>query len=254
MRREFSLGGMKEKVIVFLVKGACCCPKYATNFFSFPPPLPPSQPIEIVSTTQFSIKHYIALENVLQDSRNCTKLRRLAIAISGYEVPVEPGVQPYYDRPTPIVLSEAETEHFAELENLYRRIGALTNLLSLGLHMVKLNEQRQTVNLYFSPPISFPAMLNLSNAETGRPGFLHIFAGLTMLKTLRGLARANTEETRVTMGWTDATWMDENWPCLTRAELFAWNTGVNVPFLWLLYKRKEVGRVDLRNLNNVIIS
>ncbi|KAG0286027.1 hypothetical protein BGZ96_009814 [Linnemannia gamsii] len=102
-------------------------------------------------------------------------------------------------RSTPIVPSEIETQHFAQLENFYRRISALTNLKILELHMIKLDERGQAANSVSSPPTSFPAMLNLANAETGQPGFLHHLGGLTKLKTLRGLMQADAEETKVAM-------------------------------------------------------
>ncbi|KAF9144006.1 hypothetical protein BGX30_014095 [Mortierella sp. GBA39] len=66
---------------------------------------------------------FIPLDDTLEHPWGCNKLTHLTFAISGCELSDESGVQPYYRRPTPITLTEDETQHFARLEELYRRIG-----------------------------------------------------------------------------------------------------------------------------------
>lgn len=91
--------------------------------------------------------------------------------------------------------------------------------------------------------MSFPAMLNLADTETGQPGYLHHMAGLRDLTDLQGSVCADTAETIVTMGWAEAAWMDEHWPRLERAWFFENAGGVTEPFKWLQDQSKG-RRVD----------
>ncbi|KAG0373355.1 hypothetical protein BGX24_011811 [Mortierella sp. AD032] len=84
---------------------------------------------------------YISLDNAVKHPWACTKLRRLQLAISGCELPIELGVLLYYSRPAPIALTEAEIELFARLEGLYSSIGTLTELQELDLVMVPLDQK-----------------------------------------------------------------------------------------------------------------
>ncbi|KAF9298082.1 hypothetical protein BGZ88_008147, partial [Linnemannia elongata] len=60
---------------------------------------------------------HITLDDALQNPWTCTKLTRLTLGISGCELPYQYGRKPYYRRPTPITLTEVETQHFSRLEN-----------------------------------------------------------------------------------------------------------------------------------------
>lgn len=161
-----------------------------------------------------SLSPCITLADALEYPWACTKLQRLSLAISGCELPVEPGVDPYDRRPTPITLTEVETQYFSRLEDLYQRIGTLTELQGLDLTMVPLGED--AINHQ-----SFPAMLNVQGAQTGRPGFFQLLSGLKKLEKLGGSVRADSDETEVTVGWTEAIWMDQNWSDLQRAGFFS---------------------------------
>ncbi|KAG0296826.1 hypothetical protein BGZ96_008430 [Linnemannia gamsii] len=203
--------------------------------------------LETLHIARESSDPYIALADALEYPWACTKLQHLSLAISGCELPVEPGVEPYYLRPTPITLTEVETQHFSRLEDLYQRIGTLTGLRELYLAMAilgedgELDEETMRYDRH-----SFPAMLNLQDAQTGRPGLLQLLSGLRNLEELRGSVSADSDETLVTVGRTEAIWMDQNWPDLQYADFFNYMYGVTEPFQWLEDKRKSEGRVVLQ--------
>ncbi|KAH7043560.1 hypothetical protein BKA57DRAFT_470087 [Linnemannia elongata] len=122
--------------------------------------------------------------------RHSTTLRelRLALGISGCEVPEEPGVEPYHRRPTPIILTADETRHFSRLEDFYRRIGALTALKESNMRMVLLLNDNGEVDIerMRDDRMAFPAMLSLPDPQTGMPGYLDLFSALSGLEVLRG--------------------------------------------------------------------
>ncbi|KAG0267201.1 hypothetical protein BGZ95_002898 [Linnemannia exigua] len=191
-------------------------------------------------------EYYVTLDSVLKYPWRCTGLTDLRLSISGCEMPpVDPGIQPYYLRPAPIALSEAETQHFVRLECLYRQIGALTALRHLWLDTVPLNSQGQLDEGAYDINLSFPAMLNLPDTATegGRPGYLDHLSGLKQLSWLEGSVYAGTEETKVTMGWAEARWINQNWPRLSQANFFSHQSEVREPFAWLYKRRKEDGGV-----------
>ncbi|KAG0272536.1 hypothetical protein BGZ95_011708 [Linnemannia exigua] len=198
--------------------------------------------ISIYSTTG----HYITLEDALESPWTCAKLRRLELGISGCEVPIEPEVLPYYSRPIPITISDAETSHFAQLEQLYKQIGALTSLQHLNLRMVSFNEHGQAFVGQSDEHQSFPGWLRLQDSLTGRPGYLQLLSGLKQLEYLEGSVRMDSVENKELEGWREAKWMEENWPSLRRAQFFARKTDVSTPFLWLLYKREILDKTDFR--------
>lgn len=196
--------------------------------------------------------HYITLADALEYPWVCIKLQQLNLAIDGCELPVEApeSATPYYTRSAPITLSKAEIHHFAQLERLYRQIGALTNLQHLNLQMVQVSSHQQhqseeAIRSHMCPV--FPAMLNLPSDTTvpGRPGFLHLLAGLSMLESLLGSVCAEVEETKVTMGWAEARWMEENWPLLRMADFFNHDDNMTAPFQWLVDKRMHEDQWEL---------
>ncbi|KAF9128104.1 hypothetical protein BGW39_005345 [Mortierella sp. 14UC] len=113
--------------------------------------------------------HYITLNDGLEQPWACTKLRQLTLGISGCELPIELGVQPYYRRPTPITLTQTERQHLAQLKRLYQQLGGLTALQELDLTMVSLEESEQIDDDMLGMAMSFPAMLNLEDASTACP-------------------------------------------------------------------------------------
>ncbi|KAF9144003.1 hypothetical protein BGX30_014092 [Mortierella sp. GBA39] len=191
----------------------------------------------------WSLDSHITFDDALQTPWACTKLTSLALGISGCELPVEPGVKPYYHRSTPITLSEVEEQHFSRLEFLYRQIGSLTALQELDLAMVPPDEDLDGMPLEHRSmnSTSFPAMLSIRNTATNRPGFLHHLSGLKQLKELRGSVSAETDETKVTMGWAEAKWMDQNWPKLRQADFFKYSFNVSEEFRWLEDKHASEG-------------
>ncbi|KAG9062742.1 hypothetical protein KI688_005048 [Linnemannia hyalina] len=125
-----------------------------------------------------------------------------------------------------------ETQHFARLEELHRRIGGLKGLRELGLHMPSFNEAGEVDISCLDDPMLFPTMLNLEDARRGRPGFLQHLLGLKKLETLRGLVCVWSDETEVMMEWPEA-------------EL------VSAPFAWLANRRQGGVHDDVEELRIV---
>ncbi|KAF9094522.1 hypothetical protein BGX23_001968 [Mortierella sp. AD031] len=190
-------------------------------------------------------RHCIALEDVLESPWRCIKLRRLGLSISGCELPVEPGLRPYYSRPAPITLTEAETQHFAQLERLYRQIGLLTELRSFELNMVKLDGEGVFDRTSWNKATLFPGMLSLDDTRAGRPGYLGHLSGLKKLESLAGSVRADTVEGRATMEWKEIVWMHEHWSRLEFAHNFFAKKNVRPAFEWLKNQCKDGRRVEL---------
>lgn len=139
---------------------------------------------------------YIDLEDAQESPWRCTNLRELTICISGCELPINPDPEslPYYSRPDPIILSEAEVQHFARLERFYLQIGRLTQLRLLHLQMVKVIEQGRAL----FDGVSFPALMTLGDVCKGQPGYLDHLAGLKHLECLVGSFGVDMEETDAT--------------------------------------------------------
>ncbi|KAF9907013.1 hypothetical protein EC991_011408 [Linnemannia zychae] len=186
---------------------------------------------------------YTTLENILEHPWACFKLTHLSFAIGVHKLPVFEPVQPYYLRPTPITLSLAESRHLAQLELFYQQLGALAQLEELNLRMVSLRENGEVDEEMLDTGTAFPAMLNLEDPLTGRPGFLHHLAGLSKLERLRGAFWVDTEEAEVTVGWAEVRWMDEHWPRLRGATFFERAENITAPFKWL-QERVEDRRID----------
>ncbi|KAG0381038.1 hypothetical protein BGX24_000630 [Mortierella sp. AD032] len=190
--------------------------------------------------------HYFTLEDALESPWTCIKLRRLALGISGCEVPIEPEVLPYYSRPTPITLSDAETLHFAQLERLYKQIGALISLHHLDLRMITFNEQGHAIVGQSDRLQTFPGLMRLQDNLTGRPGYLQLLSGLKQLECLDGSFRMYSVGNKQMDRRAEVKWIDMHWPRLRRAAFFSQKANVSTAFLWLMYKRKTVDQVDLK--------
>jgi hypothetical protein len=165
----------------------------------------------------------IDLEDAIEFPWGCTKIRDLNLTIA---IPNEPfrhlgkGEIPYYNRPFPTILTEAEIEQFRSLEAFYQQLGALTELERLNPQAVYYDPTGSRRLSKTDRRDSFPGMLNLRNDETGRPGYLHHLGGLNKLRDLFGWASSFTEEPRVTIGMEEEQWMDRHWPALERAHFF----------------------------------
>lgn len=156
----------------------------------------------------------VPLNDSLEHPWACTKLTHLTLAISGCALPYEPGVRVYLRRPTPLTLTEVEIQHFARLEELYRRIGALKELRELHLSMPLIDENGQLDIRCLEDPLSFPAMLNLKSVQKRRPGFLKLLSGLNKLGVLRGVVSGGDQgDDGVAGGGVDRSELAESLSC-----------------------------------------
>ncbi|KAF9134075.1 hypothetical protein BGW39_008148 [Mortierella sp. 14UC] len=173
----------------------------------------------------------------------CTKLCALEIAFGIPALPRRPDQEPYYKRKADDTLSTEEQQHFILLERLYRQVGALSELRYLKMKAFEMDGQGRLRRGFYSDN-TFPAMLSLGNAGgSGRPGYLECLGGLTKLQRLKGSVYANTDETKVTMGWPEARWMASHWPEMVVAELFPEGGEATAPFMWLMEQRKGMDLV-----------
>ncbi|KAG0214415.1 hypothetical protein BGX33_002199 [Mortierella sp. NVP41] len=190
----------------------------------------------------WALHHY---EGNIGESLELYQLDELSFGISGCELTIEPGPDPYYSPPIPTILSEAEKQHFAILEKLYLQTGMLTELKSLVLKIVKFDGQGQAYTPSDDEPSSFPAMLSLGDIWTGRPGCLGHLAGLKKMGSLTGSVHADSEENKATMEWREVVWMPEQWPHLKNAEFFSCKKNARPPFVWVRNPRTIEGRKEL---------
>ncbi|KAG9072171.1 hypothetical protein KI688_006395 [Linnemannia hyalina] len=186
---------------------------------------------------------FIELSDAVESPWVCTKLKILDLGVAIHEMPdLEPGQEPYYTR-TPIVgLTDDEEQQLVLYERLYRQIGVLTSLTHLALRVVLLDRDHPMGVHYHDRNRSFPAMLSLKDEQTGRPGYLDLFQGLTQLEELRGSMNTSDKETAVTTGWGEAQWMSRHWPALKVAAFGGSYDRLSEPFQWLY---RELGlKVD----------
>ncbi|KAK3844112.1 MAG: hypothetical protein J3R72DRAFT_488887 [Linnemannia gamsii] len=149
---------------------------------------------------------YIELDEVQEAPWVCSKLRRLIPGICGCELPREPGYPPYYARPTPITLTEAEARQFEQLERLYSQIGRLREMKSLCLFMFP-PEDADLADMMGVEKSALPGLMTLGDIYKGWPGYMNRLAGLTKLESIAGSICGATEETKATMGWREAVWI-----------------------------------------------
>lgn len=184
----------------------------------------------------------IDLEDAVEFPWVCIRVESFTLTIAVPDKPLylHTGTEPYYNRPPPTTLSEAEKEQFEQLEALYRQIGTLTELTRLNLNVFYYGPQGVRRSSRFTKRNTFPGMLSLGDCGYGRPGFLHHLAGLTNLRTLVGSVSATTDETSMTMGRAEAEWMYSYWPALERADFFPNNTHIRAPYKWLQKQRDNL--------------
>lgn len=192
--------------------------------------------LTIGSLSQHQEGQILLLADAVEKPWACTCLKTLGLSV-GILHPSYLAEDLYCIRDPPTVLNGTEVELFQSLEMLYRQIGSLPNLEELKLHgrwLAPLGWEK--TNSYYNL-VSFPGMLSLGDAARGRPGYLGLLGGLKKLKRLLGSVYANTEETRITMGWKEVVWIDEFWPELKVAEFFGEGEKVYKPFVWLQEQR-----------------
>ncbi|KAK3843252.1 MAG: hypothetical protein J3R72DRAFT_441166 [Linnemannia gamsii] len=174
---------------------------------------------------------YATLTDLLERPWTSVKLTHLTLGISGCELPVDPtDNQPYYNRPTPIALSKAETDHFSRLEELYRRLGTLVELTHLNLEMVAVDAESELLAQRLQ---CFPALMSVGDVKTGRPGYLRHLKGLKKLQSFHGSIRADTAESKNTVGLEECRWVLSHWPKVIFINFFVGSANVRRPFRWL---------------------
>ncbi|KAF9135565.1 hypothetical protein BGW39_002313 [Mortierella sp. 14UC] len=168
-----------------------------------------------------------------------SKITRLSLAIGFTDLhTLYPDEEPYFRRRHPLTLFAEEARQFELLERFYRQIGMLVQLQSLDLRVQHFHAHGHPINKPHSA-VSFPGLLSIGDKRADRPGYLRLLTGLTKLKELRGSVSADTDETRVTMGWKEAVFIDEVFSDLRVAEFFSEATSVRPPFQWLKDQRQQ---------------
>ncbi|KAK3814523.1 MAG: hypothetical protein JOS17DRAFT_760669 [Linnemannia elongata] len=185
------------------------------------------------------------LEDAIELPWGCTRLKRLDLRIA---IPDEPlhhlayGAVPYYNRPAPTTLSQAEKVQFRSLGSFYQQLGALTELRSLDLKVLFFDpaEKGRGISAQYT---TFPGLFGLWNNEAGRPGYLQLLGGLTKLESLSGSISVTSEEARAIIGMNEVIWMEQHWPALERGQFFRDDDDEEErlprPLLW--WKRKKAG-------------
>ncbi|KAG0214853.1 hypothetical protein BGX33_001749 [Mortierella sp. NVP41] len=133
----------------------------------------------------------------------CTSIRMYGLsvevpALQGYPSELAPVGHPFYERPSPIVLSEDEGEKFALLERFYQQLGALRELNELELRVI---------------------LAEAAAAARRRPQ-------RRCNPELRASVRLSIPETKATV----ARWMDASWPSLRVAKFFNNDEELSEPF------------------------
>ncbi|KAK3838882.1 MAG: hypothetical protein J3R72DRAFT_180699 [Linnemannia gamsii] len=182
----------------------------------------------------------IHLDDAIEYDWVCTKMRKLTITVGIPDSPLfrrRDDMGAYYSRPQSFAFSSEEKEQLSSLEQLYEQIGRLTDLemLSVKAFFYDVNKFWPTASDY--KVNAFPGLMSVGDRRRGRPGYLRHLKGLSKLKQLTGSVYADTRETRRTMGWMEATWINEYWPELEEAEFFSPKSHVSEPFVWLQDQR-----------------
>lgn len=131
--------------------------------------------------------YFTTLSDLLERPWNATKLGDFEVDISSCEFPNYLGKQPYRSRPIPMVLSEVEKAHFGQLEELYRRIGKMTDMKQFDLYIVAINPDggadREVIDevRYFSQ-----LHRETGGAETGLPDLRRFLVDLRKLEYFSG--------------------------------------------------------------------
>ncbi|KAG0375103.1 hypothetical protein BGX24_009538 [Mortierella sp. AD032] len=178
----------------------------------------------------------IHLDDAIEYDWVCTKMRKLTITVGIPDSPLfrrRDNMGAYYSRPPSFAFSSEEKEQLSSLEQLYEQIGRLRDLelLSVKAFFYDVNKLWPTASDY--KVNAFPGLMSMGDRRRGRPGYLRHLKGLSKLKQLTGSVYADTRETRTTMGWMEATWINEYWPELQKAEFFSPQSHVSEPFVWL---------------------
>ncbi|KAK3831929.1 MAG: hypothetical protein J3R72DRAFT_527552 [Linnemannia gamsii] len=187
----------------------------------------------------------ICLEDAIEFPWACARIRTLGLTVA---VPDEPfhylaeNTVPYYSRPAPTELTVAEKKQLRSLEALYRQIGTLTGLQELDLRAIFFDPQNHRPTSGLHHLNTLPGMLSLGCEETGRPGYLDHFSGLTKLKRLWGSVSVGTNETLKTIGMDEVAWMERHWPALESATFCVKEAHKIIPEAFLWWKEQRAGK------------
>jgi hypothetical protein len=189
----------------------------------------------------------------------CTRLKTLVLTVAFPDLrPFMHGLDGthkcYYERSAPFFLTWDEREQFEELEKLYRNIGSLTKLEKLTLYAKPIppaNAPADAIDGSACPEdwwiryryFTFPGLLSLGDAKSGRPGYLHLLKNLTNLQELMGSVSIDAKETIKTVRWDEIEFMDKHFPKLMKTEFLQFGkatvegTSWHEPIAWLLRRR-----------------
>ncbi|KAK3841308.1 MAG: hypothetical protein J3R72DRAFT_445851, partial [Linnemannia gamsii] len=183
---------------------------------------------------------YVTLTDLLEGPWTLLKLTYLTLGICGCKLPYDYYMdhEPYYSRPTPIVLSKEETDHFSRLEELYRRLGTLVELTHLTLEMVAVDAEEEWFVVdadddFFVEEPNFPALMSLGDVKTGRPGYLTLLKDLKKLEFFSGSIGGDTTEFLMTVSLEECSWVLTHWPKISCIKCFDTKADVRNAFEWL---------------------
>ncbi|KAK3846532.1 MAG: hypothetical protein J3R72DRAFT_486791 [Linnemannia gamsii] len=127
----------------------------------------------------------------------------------------------YFNRPEPLVLTDAEREQFELLTKLYTQIGRQRMMEILDLVAVPEATSVKAKATGFVFP-AFPAMLSLGTwGSGGCPGYLHLLRGLTRLRKLIGSFEMYSDETVLTVGQAEVEFMLQHWERLENVHFYS---------------------------------
>ncbi|KAG9064693.1 hypothetical protein KI688_002952 [Linnemannia hyalina] len=184
--------------------------------------------------------HEIRLADAVAQQWASTKIRRLVIEINIGDIE-DLRKETFYSRPLPIVFNDTTVDRMRQLKRLYQQIGSLHELENLDLRItVPAGAMDGQDNFLCYRNVSFPGLMALADEEAGRPGYLHLLAGLKNLRTLQGSFSANTEETKLTIDQDVCTWIHQHWPRIEKIAFFSRGTTLTAPFQWLVDQRANI--------------
>ncbi|KAF9905300.1 hypothetical protein EC991_001848 [Linnemannia zychae] len=154
--------------------------------------------------------------------------------------------RPYYTRPEPITLTDAEREQFALLEKLYTQIGRQRGMEILEMVAVPepTSVKARAPRFEFS---GFPAMLSLGTwGPNGRPGYLQLLRGMTRLRKLIGSFEMYSDETMVTVGQAEVEWMLQHWERLEDVHFYSRKAAFRPCFEYMKQQRPQLSLYNYR--------
>jgi hypothetical protein len=154
--------------------------------------------------------------------------------------------RPYFSRPEPITLTNAEREQFALLEKLYTQIGRQRRMEILELEALPEPTSVKAKAPDFVFP-AFPAMLSLGTwGPNGRPGYLQLLRGMTRLRKLIGSFGMFSDETVITVGQAEVEWMLQHWERLENVHFYSRRIAFRPCFQYMQQQRPQLSLYNYR--------